>query len=362
MSITFKVAEDILVNKQFCNIIDTKSSIKNLCKIDPEACGSNSNNIVDYYPNMNGFLKAIHLAFDEHYPLVLSPDDVWVAIAQGFSNHINAHSEELRNQFVNFEGKKYIEILRNSFIKGSPNNDWIGGFSEFSDKISQFIGDKRDLFVSNFSTTGIIEKAASEVILMDSMKAYFDYGCKTCCGIPEITLLGTEDDWSLVINKSKQLAQFETISDQINSTIGISDSFSVIKWTNSLVGVLNNFIQAFKGNIDFKFWNSLCKFNGGSGGPFVNGAVNVFFPYVLDYSTEQSTRINKESMNWEKGGYMSGPHPDNIPCGLSSVPFKWIYYEEIFPMQFLGGFVGTSQDTISKAVRPALGWGVADKL
>ena len=55
---------------------------------------------------MNGFLDA----YLNHYPIRIKPDDIWLLIVQAFSHHVNANSEELRNYFVNFDGKKTIKI------------------------------------------------------------------------------------------------------------------------------------------------------------------------------------------------------------------------------------------------------------
>src|SRR5689334_11391555 len=53
----------------------------------------------------NGLLSAVHMAYAAHYPLVLSPDAIWLAIAQGFAQHVNANAERLRGKFVRYEGK-----------------------------------------------------------------------------------------------------------------------------------------------------------------------------------------------------------------------------------------------------------------
>lgn len=55
---------------------------------------------------MYGFYNAHTI----HYPIRLKPDDIWLLIIQAFSNHININSEELRNKFVNFNGKKLLSI------------------------------------------------------------------------------------------------------------------------------------------------------------------------------------------------------------------------------------------------------------
>jgi hypothetical protein len=350
MPITFPVSDVSLGEPNKWAQLELKEVINRSVKVQPEACGANTGSSFLAFPEdrwngtqkMNGFLNAIHVAFDLHYPLVLSPDDVWLAIAQGFAAHVNQHAEELRKQFVEHDGKAKIVIERNGFRKGSPDNDWMGGFHEFSDKIAEHIGKKRDLLVGGFSTTGPQERAASEIVLMDAMKSYFDYGCRTCCGIPNVTLLGTVDDWTQIRDRAQVLAEFKCEA-----------------WVKSLTAVLDRFVAAAKGSADPKFWQSLYHEGGGSGGPYVTGFVNVFFPYV---GQGKYTRSNRATFEWSKGiGHMcGGPTPGDFPMGLSSVPFEWEYFDQTFPMQFLGGFVGATQDPDTLAVRPSIGWAVAD--
>src|SRR6201999_4005041 len=95
------------------------------------------------------FVHAVHIAFDEHVPLILSPDDGWLCIAQAFAHHIDANAEALRHHFVRHEGKARIVVIRNEFVKGSPDNAWPGVFGEFSDAIAKHVGKQRDLVVAN---------------------------------------------------------------------------------------------------------------------------------------------------------------------------------------------------------------------
>ena len=39
---------------------------------------------------------AVYCAFAQHRPLILTPDAVWLTIAQGFAQHVNSHSKRLR--------------------------------------------------------------------------------------------------------------------------------------------------------------------------------------------------------------------------------------------------------------------------
>jgi hypothetical protein len=348
MPVTFDVSPEVRPESEPIKATGSvHDAVHALTKVKPEAAGSNSSTgLLPFHSGpyetekMHGFLLAVHSSFNSHYPLTLSPDDVWLTIAQGFAAHVNANAEKLRKQFVKHEGKLYIEIRRDDFKKGSPSNDWPGGFSEFSDKIAEHIGKKRDLLVSNFSTTDIVEKAASELVLMDAMSQYFDYGMRTYCGIPKITLLGNINDWQNIRERAQTLAEFDCKN-----------------WVSALTPVLDHFVKAHKGLADPKFWQSFYKLGGGSGGPYVTGFINVLFPYLA------RGYANRACLKWEDGiGFMGGgPNTDDFPSGMSQVPFKWIYFGEEFKMQFLGGFVGASQEE-SGALRPSIGWAVADRV
>ena len=164
-----------------------KSAIEHLLGCPVEACSEYTGRVIptDYH----AFMAALHAAFVDHRPFVLSPDMVWLLIAQGFANHVNEHSEKMRGHFVSHEGQKTLTVIRNDFIKGSLENPWHNVFDEFSTHIRREIGESNhDLIVTKFSTTGAIEKAANEVVLMDSMKSYFKYSMVTLCGIPEVRL------------------------------------------------------------------------------------------------------------------------------------------------------------------------------
>ncbi len=50
---------------------------------------------VRYFSTNNVLAEAVHLSFFEHYPLILSPDAIWLTIAQGLANHVAQNAEEV---------------------------------------------------------------------------------------------------------------------------------------------------------------------------------------------------------------------------------------------------------------------------
>lgn len=304
---------------------------------EPEAFGTNLENTVPI--TSNAFIQALHYSYARHYPLVLAPDDVWMVLAQSFAQHVDQNAEALRKQFVAHEGKVRLEWRNDSLVKGSPNNNWMDGFDFFAGRIKDHIGKRHDLLTANFSTTGIIERAASQVVLMDAMKHYFSYGVTTCCGIPEITLLGTTDDWKSIRTRVENFVEFEGLS----------------AWVKRLGPVLDEFVNASEGNWNRKFWQDIYKRQSmGSGNPLVSGWANALFLYL------QGGKGWVKNPLAEKADARYSPTDDEYPSGLSQVPFTWTYYGAEYPYEFLGGFVGLSQDPNTLSLRPALGWAVRE--
>src|SRR5262245_34010793 len=56
----------------------------------------------------HGLVSTVQSAFLTHRPLVLGPDALWQAIAQGFADHVNANPEKLRARLVPHQGKKKL--------------------------------------------------------------------------------------------------------------------------------------------------------------------------------------------------------------------------------------------------------------
>jgi hypothetical protein len=295
-------------------------------------------------------IAALHAGFASHRPVCLSPDIIWLTLTQGLAHHVNAHAEELRHQFVRHEGKLQIAVRRDDFVKGSPENPWPEVFAEFSAAIQGHIGDAHDLVVVDFSTTGPVERAASEVVLLDAMQAFFDYEVHTRCGIPALTLEGTAEDWRSIARRVEAFARY-----------GLG------WWVERLRPILEQFVAAVGGEVDRGFWESIYKWQGsrGSGSPHVSGWVIDLFPY-LNNPEAKYARLRGDSggpplcrNSWlgvREGRH--GPGRDGFPGLPSRAPFRWRYFDQVFEMEFVGGLIGVRQDAGTLCLRPEIGWAV----
>ena len=191
------------------------------------------------------FAFAVQAAYGQHRPLVISPDMVWLMIMQGFSQHILANSEDLRNKFVKFKGKKtlIVTVDGNNFVKGSSENNWEGIFPQFVKQIEAYTGNSATSLASQkFTTTTTIEQAAFEITFMETMSKYFEYAARASCGIPEITLEGTTKDWQQILDKTQELKKYK-----------------MDWWIKKLEPILQEFVQASKGKVNKSFWKKIYK-------------------------------------------------------------------------------------------------------
>lgn len=339
--VTFRV-DDVKNNSQaHSKTGDVKQFIGALTGTKVEAVGAGAHSVLPH-TGFNAFVQTLHTAYDEHRSLVLRPDDLWLVIAQGVAQHINANAEALRRRFVEHEGQVNIEVRRDHFVKGSELNDWPDAFEEFRERIAEHVGKQHALFLNNFTTTDLHSEAASAVVLMDAMQSYFRYSMRTRCGIPSVTLLGETADWEAIRERVKFLAEYD---------LGW--------WTDILLPLTQRFVEASEGRVDRTFWKNIFKEDGGSGGPYVNGWVIALFPYLKsrDHQMQKNHFIVEKR---EPRGMMDGVTYDRFPSGFSSAPFKWHYYDQTFDMKFVAGFVGTEQLDNGEFVAPAIGWGVGE--
>jgi hypothetical protein len=129
-------------------------------------------------------------------------------------------------------------------------------------------------------------------------------------------------------------------------------------------------VAAAGGEIDRGFWESIYKYRGprGSGSPHVSGRALSLFPYMVNpgakYAHFSGRRaavppLGRNPWLGAKPG-RDGPGRDDFPALPARAPFRWLYLEQAFEMEFVGGLVGVRQDPETLCLRPEIGWAVRE--
>jgi hypothetical protein len=338
--ITFQVVEDLSRPEGLLATQSNNDVLERLVKLSQKDDKEYPSNIfarsrlpaemVNY--GYHSFFDGMYYAYLEHRPIVLSPDAIWLLISQGFAQHVNANAEKLRRYFVDFDGKLTLIVKTSTVTLDNPDSPWEAVFPEFTKQIAEHTGEELiNLLSADFTTTTIVEKVASEITIMESMKAYFEYMLMSIgCGIPEVTLLGTTEDWQKILDKTKRLGEYE-----------------LTWWTDELEPVLQEFVNASRGEINKEFWMNMFDqeyYSLGSGrGSIINGWITKFFPYD-----------NNGRRNSLRGIGSSRSLPEEI------VKVEVLYYDtetgDSTPLELWAGFFGLEQNTENFALTPRIGW------
>ena len=313
-------------------------------------------------PPCNALVKAVHLAFQGHRPLVLSPDVIWLTLLQGLAHHVRLNSDGLRTVFVEGSGRRALGTRCDNLIPGEWENNWEDVFPQFVAQLTEHVRPQAlDRLRASFSTTGLVEKLIAEMALLDVMGAYFDYTVYTYCGIPRLTLEGTADDWWLLRERFSHWGQF-----------GLGH------WVAALDPCLEQFEKACRGEVHPRFWRNIY-LNGAedmSGGESIlTGWMTLFFPYVAlrnqGPEVVQPNHLLEEHANffaepsgeplWRSDFIQDGLAHSQIPASVSSIPFQWECLGESHAMTLISGLIGVEQDLNTLAVRPRCGWAVRGK-
>ena len=332
---TIQMYDDQEVAKKIVDIIQIPQELHRVVKTSFEGKRLS-------YMGQDNFFKCIVQAYADHRSLVLSPDMVWLIISQGFSRYVNAHPEDMRDLLVSHEGKMKLVVNSDNNVL-LPSGDWKRLLNDFSACVAANTkGELADLMTANFTTTGITERIASQISLMEVVKEYFHYSnIAGICGIPSIELRGTPSDWQKVLDKVRGLKKY-----------------NLEKWAGDLEVILKEFVEASKGNPNQKFWRDIVK------------------KLPVDELTTQRSCLPDASKTTPLDGWFLKFFPNSegetservlwnsdMPQEMVRVGFEQILTDPAsgevvmtIPMELWAGFVGIEENTTTHALKPKIGW------
>ena len=302
----------------------------------------------DIYSNVP-VLSGFYTAHTNHYPIRITPDDIWLLIVQAFSNHVNANHKELRKYFVNFSGKKelIIDDYGTNFKEIQRKN--LENFTEkIIEKMKDYLGKEiLDILTPEFTTTNYDSIIICKLTIMCAFKKYFEYKFrKAGCGIPYIILEGTAEDYKKIKSKAAKLSKY-----QFNWYI------------DRIIPHIDKMIEAKEGKIDIKYFKNFIQKDEvtelipHSGRP-KKSSVNEIYGWILSFFAYLNKVDDKGNFEKFNGEYIKVSHFDDLASQKLIVPFKIIDLlnnKKEYQMKFKVGFFGCDQNE-KKEVFPVKGW------
>ncbi|KAG6856288.1 hypothetical protein H0H87_005771 [Tephrocybe sp. NHM501043] len=221
----------------------------------------------DVLVRKNGFVLGALLAYNEHHNLVIRqvvqiPSLSYYSL--GCSLSINAHAEELRDKFVDHEGQKVLEVTTSKPLSMADFGDMA---VQMTGKINENVKDKSLVpwVLPDFSTTTPNDSVICSAIIMSTLQAYFQYTMRGKCGIPSVTLDGTQEDWQSILERIDKLPEFGE---------------EPTEWAKMLRVIILRFIRAFDDNgpprDDKEFWERMIHEQAASNGYYISGWMSAF--------------------------------------------------------------------------------------
>jgi len=230
--------------------------------------------------NNSGLFQTLFTGYCEHRPVEISPDDFLNTIVTLWSKYVNIHAEAFRHHFVEHSGRKKLEYVSGGTYSEGRHQEFLDGLIDLvkKDQASDHFA-WADL---NFSTTVAQDRLIRSAASLASQKKYYEYHCTLLCGLPEIRLSGTEQDWFSLYLSIESMPVFDS---------GMSN------WKKQLLGILTHFVSA---NEDFDFWQSvITKTPMGSGHQDYEGWVIVFSPFKENGEWHRKSIAPEEVLNCE---------------------------------------------------------------
>lgn len=303
---------------------------------------------------LHGLFSAMITAYDEHYPLILSPDHLFQTILESWSEHVSHNSDDMHHMFVQHAGKMQLKVRNDSLVKADQTNPWGAVIQAFSEQIVQNINnDLFEVIKTKFTTTTSNEIICRRIALMATTKHYFKHRLITKCGFPLITLAGVKNDWVLLKHSIDKLGKCMIADFALN-------------WIPTLHSIVDKFIDIFDGKIDKEFWRSMVKYystKGSGGDTYVTGWVNGLFPYLRN-------QPNPLCIPWEtlrtKIADDGGPHKarggrvSDYARRFCVAPIEWSYYGTMYDLEIKSSIIG-AQQAADGTITPQIAWAVVEK-
>ena len=290
-------------------------------------------------------IQGLSLAYKNHFPIIISPDMIWILILQGYSRYMEKYAENDREKYVNFEGQKTLYINRSNLqLSSATEKDWAGIMDECVEQISQYVGKETiSNLKSDFSTTNDTTLVVSHTSIMSAMKQYFKYEVLfEGCGVSYIILEGSLEDWKKIKSKLNYLSKF-----------------SLDWWTEHLIPIIDKIIKTKEyydahkniNNELIEFWKDMIK---------VKDSYDIYFPDIINgWIIKFIPKLDEE-----KPKLYEELHEKDIPEQIISCPLKIIELIEdkfkiVYTCDLASGFFGMIQDKKTLAVKPVIGYAIS---
>lgn len=201
-----------------------------------------------------GFFSTVLESYNNHWILDMRPEDWFFTFVQKLALAIDkqAKTDVVRKFFVDHEGKKTLTV---SVLANTPFEvDYNWFLNQMAIQIKQNIKTPNyvELMTSDFSTSTKSDQIISSINTMNSVQEFFEYRMNMfMCGIPALTMRGTEEDWKNLLLKIEDLEKLvHPIQEQLNQSLPSN-------WWANIKTISQKLLETYQGRADIDWWYNI---------------------------------------------------------------------------------------------------------
>lgn len=173
-----------------------------------------------------GYLQILSSAYSLHRKVTLNPHDIWYLVVSEIAAMVAENQDACRPLFTKSVEKITISV---------PTDDVTTiDLGLIEDELRRLVPMDMDQFLPEFSTITPQARYAMLAAFCESASHYYSYST-FMCGIPEIKIEGTTDDWALL--KARAIEVSNTFS-------GVGLHALVGSWLDRVCGATDNILAA----------------------------------------------------------------------------------------------------------------------
>lgn len=235
-----------------------------------------------------GFIGLVSEAYNHHEKLRVTPHDLWFVVMSQIAKIVNSNSDACRPLFSRSDEKIEIMVPTDDVTAIDPVRLMM--------YLANLVPTNGKLFVPELSTADLHVKMAMAAVFADAVQSYYDYST-FCCGIPEIEVTGTTEDWQLLDKNSMAIAE-------LFKGVGLEKASQYMVKQAGLFATIG--AQVMSGEVSVDFWKDIFRSkNIGSGGELeINGWITTLFydpPRLKKIDNFQFTLASFDYSNKETG-------------------------------------------------------------
>lgn len=167
------------------------------------------------------YLEYLQSTFASHYNIVLAPQNIWFDLVSDFAQIVVKNSDQYRSLFTRAPQGK-IDIVIPCSNEAEPLR-----INDIYKCLIDLVPIDTKIFLPEFSCSTDKSKSAILGAFLETCSPFYNY-MMLACGHPRIKLLGTNEDWEILLNAIHRL----------NATVCEKADQSVVNWLENYINTV----------------------------------------------------------------------------------------------------------------------------